>query len=178
MSRPLGRWPYWARRRRWAAVPATARPVVTRRNTAPDTAPCENRAWPVLRAGHHLAAQDHRQGRSLRSRRQGDWRKRQPLSSDLARQVLGTYRKDGPERGKACRIATRRCRSAFCATDFFAMRLSRGPLVEVNAPGLRLRHDTPDNRRATGALSVQLRVGPGSGDDGPMAGGLYGAVRL
>jgi hypothetical protein len=26
-----------------------------------------------------------------------DWRKRQPLDTDLARQVLGTYRKDGEE---------------------------------------------------------------------------------
>jgi len=50
---------------------------------------------PVLRAGQSLAVQDHRQGRSLRSRRHGDWRKRQPLSSDLPRQALGTYRKDG-----------------------------------------------------------------------------------
>ena len=72
---------------------------MTRRHAAPGTAPCENRAWPVLRAGHRLAAQDHSQGRSLRSRRHGDWRKRQPLSSDPPRQVLGTYRKDGPERG-------------------------------------------------------------------------------
>jgi hypothetical protein len=40
----------------------------------------------VLRAGHPLTAQDHSQGRSLRSRRHGDGRKRPPLSSDLARQ--------------------------------------------------------------------------------------------
>ena len=50
--------------------------------------------------------------------------------------------------------------------------------VEVNAPGLRRRHDTPDNDRATGALPVQVRVGPGSGGDRPVAGGSYGAVRL
>ena len=47
---------------------------------------CKDRAWPVLRARHPLTAQDHSQGRSLRSRRRGDGRKRPPLSSDLARQ--------------------------------------------------------------------------------------------
>jgi hypothetical protein len=53
-----------------------------------------------------------------------------------------------------------------------------GSLVEVNAPGLCPRHDTLDNDPDEGALPVQLRVGPGSGDDGPVAGGIYGAVRL
>jgi hypothetical protein len=75
--------------RRRAAVPVTAPPVVTR-HAAPGTAPRENWAWPVLRAGDPLAAKDHSQGRFLRTRRQGAWRKREPLSNDLARQVLGT----------------------------------------------------------------------------------------
>lgn len=102
-----------------------------------------------------------------------------PLSSTPGQKALPITEaaKDGAERGKACRIATHRCRSAFCATDL-AMRLSRGSLVEVNAPRLPLRHDTPDNDRATGALPVQVRVGPGSGGDRPVAGGSYGAVRL
>ena len=42
-------------------------------------------AGPSNGASHCLAGQDHRQGRSLRSRRHGDRRKRRPLSSDLPR---------------------------------------------------------------------------------------------
>ena len=42
-------------------------------------------AGPFNGAWHCLAGQDHRQGRSLRSRRHGDRRKRRPLSSDLPR---------------------------------------------------------------------------------------------
>ena len=42
-------------------------------------------ADPSNGAWHCLAGQDHRQGRSLRSRRHGDRRKRRPLSSDLPR---------------------------------------------------------------------------------------------
>jgi WD40 repeat protein len=50
------------------------------------------------RAGHFLAAHDHSQGRSLQSRRQGDWSKRQPLSSDRARQSLAALRRTGRTR--------------------------------------------------------------------------------
>jgi hypothetical protein len=60
----------------------------------------------------------------------------------------------------------------------FPMCSSCGPLVEVDAPGVCLRHDTLDNDPGSSALPVQLRVGPGSGDDGPLAGANYGAVRL
>src|SRR5262249_60599268 len=60
----------------------------------------------------------------------------------------------------------------------FGCACPAGSLVEVNAPGVCRRHDTLDNDPGIGALPVQLRVGPGSSDDGPMAGGLYGAVRL
>ena len=86
------------------APPPPGRPPRYRRSAVPAVTlrRCPRlpvRAWPVLRAGHPLAAQDHSQGRSLRSRRQGDGRKRPPLSSDLARQDLGTYRKDGAKRG-------------------------------------------------------------------------------
>jgi len=42
-------------------------------------------AGPPNGAWHCLAGQDHRQGRSLRSRRHGDRRERRPLSSDLPR---------------------------------------------------------------------------------------------
>ena len=51
-------------------------------------------------------------------------------------------------------------------------------LVEVNAPGECLGHDALDNDPGISALPVQVRVGPGSGDDGPLAGANYGAVRL
>ena len=46
---------------------------------------CAGAAGPSNGAAHCLAGQDHRQGRSLRSRRHGDRRKRRPLSSDLPR---------------------------------------------------------------------------------------------
>jgi hypothetical protein len=52
------------RRRRRAAVPATARPVVTRRYAALGRRRAKAVGWPVLRAGHRLAVQDHRQGRA------------------------------------------------------------------------------------------------------------------
>jgi hypothetical protein len=78
MSRPSGREPSG---RAAAARSAGPHPQVggTRRHAAPVTA-CKDRARPVLRAGHPLAAQDHSQGRSLRSRRYRDGRKRPPLS--------------------------------------------------------------------------------------------------
>lgn len=44
-----------------------------------------------------------------------------------------------------------------------------GSLVVVNGPGECVRHDTVDNDPPRGAIPVQLRVGPGPGDDGPMA---------
>jgi hypothetical protein len=75
------------RRRRRAAVPATGRPVVARRY-APrhrSSSPSAGAAGPSSGAWHCLSGQDHRQGRSPRSRRHGDRRKRRPLSSDLPR---------------------------------------------------------------------------------------------
>jgi hypothetical protein len=56
--------------------PRTRRAGGTRRNAALCRA-CAIRAAPILRAGHSLAAVAVK-GRSLRSRRKGDWRKRQP----------------------------------------------------------------------------------------------------
>ena len=82
-----------------AAADARRRPRYRQAGGDPPSRSTRHRAmrkaagWPVLRAGHRLAGQDHSQGRSLRSRRL--LRNRRPLSSDLARQVLGTYRKDG-----------------------------------------------------------------------------------
>ena len=80
--------------RRRAAVPATARPVVTRRYAAHDTAPCEAAGGPssvpgIVSPGKVTVKGAPAARRLLRNRR--------PLSSDLARQVLGTYRKDGTE---------------------------------------------------------------------------------
>ena len=97
LARPLSRGALPSpRRRRPAAVPATARPVVDRRYAAPGTAPCESRGWPVLRAGHRLAGKVTVKGAPAARRL---LRNRRPLSSDLARQVIGTYRKDGAARG-------------------------------------------------------------------------------
>jgi len=67
-----------------------------RRYAAPGTAPCESRGWPVLRAGHRLAGKVTVKGAPAARRL---LRNRRPLSSDLARQVIGTYRKDGAARG-------------------------------------------------------------------------------
>ena len=64
VSRPLGRWPCRARRRRRAPVPTSAKPVVTRRNAALGIASCIIRGRPVFRAGHPLAGQDPSQGRA------------------------------------------------------------------------------------------------------------------
>src|SRR5262249_1072929 len=71
-----------------------------------------------------------------------------------------------------------RTKPAFCASNVWLCAWPAGSLVEVNAPGLCPRHDPLDNDPDEGALPVQLRVGSGSGDDGPVAGGIYGAVRL
>jgi len=78
MPRPLGRKPWRARRRRQVSRPAPAGQRYPPSRRA-DGRACTDRAWPVLRAGYLLAAQAHSQGRSLRSRRHGDGRKRPPL---------------------------------------------------------------------------------------------------
>jgi hypothetical protein len=79
--------------RRQAAVPAATRPVVTRRHAALGTAPCSKpRGGPssvpgIVSPGKITVKGAPAARRLLRNRR--------PLSTDHARQVLGTYRKDG-----------------------------------------------------------------------------------
>jgi hypothetical protein len=77
MSRSFGRKPYGR-----AAAARSAGPHPAGRRYPPsrcaDGRACKGRAWPVLCAGHPLAAQDHSQGRSLRSRLR--WRYAPPLS--------------------------------------------------------------------------------------------------
>jgi hypothetical protein len=82
--------------RRRAAGPATARPVVTRRHAAPGTAPCgKPRGGPSSVPGIVSPSEITVKGAPAARRL---LRNRRPLSSDLARQVLGTYRKDGADR--------------------------------------------------------------------------------
>lgn len=75
-------------------LPATARPVVTRRYVAPGNAPCGKPRGPSSVPGIVSPRKITVKG-ALAARRL--LRNRRPLSSDLARQVLGTYRKDGAE---------------------------------------------------------------------------------
>jgi|SRR6516164_6587216 len=76
-------------------VPAAARPVVTRRYAALGSAPCASGRGPSSVPGIVSPSKITVKGAPAARRL---LRNRRPLSSDLARQVLGTYRKDGAER--------------------------------------------------------------------------------